>query len=99
MDKALIHHVAELAELSLTEAEEQRLTVEISAILSYVAELDAIDTSNVPPTMQTIGGAVDLAPEQSFRPDEIRPGLSHEDALAQAPRVEHEGFSVPSFVE
>ncbi|MCL2724544.1 MAG: Asp-tRNA(Asn)/Glu-tRNA(Gln) amidotransferase subunit GatC [Polyangiaceae bacterium] len=97
MDKAQIHHVAELAELSLTEVEEQRLAVEMSAILTYVAELDALDTSDVPPTMQTI--AADREPERSWRSDEVRPGLSHEDALAQAPSVEHEGFSVPSFVE
>ncbi|HZU83011.1 MAG TPA: Asp-tRNA(Asn)/Glu-tRNA(Gln) amidotransferase subunit GatC [Polyangiaceae bacterium] len=34
-----------------------------------------------------------------WRADEPRPGLTHEEALAQAPRVEQDGFAVPTFVE
>ena len=96
MDKEQIRHIAELAELSLSGEEEEHLATEIGAILTYVAELDALDTTNVPPTTHATSNA---ASEQSLRPDEVRPGLSHEDALAQAPKVEHEGFSVPSFIE
>ena len=94
MDRAQIRHVAQLAELDLTEDEETRLAEEISRIVAYVAELDAIDTSDVPPTAHvTVGDAPPL------RADEPRPGLSHEEALAGAPRAVHGGFSVPTFVE
>ncbi|MCL2776360.1 MAG: Asp-tRNA(Asn)/Glu-tRNA(Gln) amidotransferase subunit GatC [Polyangiaceae bacterium] len=96
MDKAQIRHIAELAELSLSSEEEEHLATEIGAILTYVAELEALDTTNVPPTTHAIRAA---ALEQSLRPDEVRPGLSHDDALAQAPKVLRDGFSVPSFVE
>ena len=94
MDRAQIRHVAELAELELTEAEEARLAEEIGRIVAYVAELEAIDTSNVPPTALVTADA--SAP---LRSDEPRPGLSHEEALAGAPRAEHGGFVVPTFVE
>jgi aspartyl-tRNA(Asn)/glutamyl-tRNA(Gln) amidotransferase subunit C len=94
MDLAQIRHVAELAELSLTEQEESRLAADLGRILAYVAELDALDTSGVEPTAQLASGG-----EDAWRVDEARTGLSHEDALAGAPRPEHEGFGVPTFVE
>lgn len=95
MDRATIRHVAELAELSLSADEEARLTDEIGRIVGYVAELAKLDTDDVPPTTH-LG---DLAPGEGLRADEVAPGLSHDDALAQAPRVDHGGFSVPGFVE
>ncbi len=97
MDRAQIRHLAELAELELTEAEEERLASEIGRIVAYVAELDAIDTKDVPPTAHVTAGATKYA--EILRPDEPRPGLSHDDALAAAPRAAHGGFEVPTFVE
>jgi aspartyl-tRNA(Asn)/glutamyl-tRNA(Gln) amidotransferase subunit C len=93
-----IRHVAMLAELSLTEEEERRLAGEIGRIVAYVAELEAIDTTDVPPTAHVAG----IEPTRSgdgWREDVIQPGLSHEDALAAAPHPEHGGFAVPTFVE
>jgi aspartyl-tRNA(Asn)/glutamyl-tRNA(Gln) amidotransferase subunit C len=94
IDRALIRHVAELASLSLTEAEGEKLTQEIGAILGYISELDSLDTSNVPPTAQ-----VALGHDVALRSDVVLPCLSHEDALAQAPRAAQGGFAVPAFVE
>lgn len=91
IDRALLHHVAELASLSLSDAEADKLTGELAAIVRYVSELDAVDTSNVPPTAH-----VQLQ-SASLRADEVQPCLSHEDALAQAPRAAHGGFAVPAF--
>ena len=94
IDRALIEHVAQLSSLSLTEAEADKLTQEVAAILRYVGELDSLDTSNVPPTAQ-----VGVRREPALRPDELRPGLSHDEALAEAPRASQGGFAVPAFVE
>ena len=93
MDRAQIRHVAELAELELTDEEEERLAAEIGRIVAYVRELDAIDTHDVPPTAHVLAEAPPL------REDEPRPGLTHEEALAGAPRAAHGGFEVPTFVE
>jgi aspartyl-tRNA(Asn)/glutamyl-tRNA(Gln) amidotransferase subunit C len=93
IDRALVLHVAKLASLSLSEAEADRLAGELAKIVEYVAQIDALDTSDVPPTAHV---QIDRTP---WRPDELGPCLSHEDALAQAPRVEGEGFAVPAFVE
>jgi aspartyl-tRNA(Asn)/glutamyl-tRNA(Gln) amidotransferase subunit C len=96
IDRRLIDHVAQLASLSLTEAEADKLTGEIAGILKYVGELSALDTSNVPPTAQ-VGPA--RSAHEALRLDEVRPCLSHDEAMAQAPRASQGGFAVPPFVE
>jgi aspartyl-tRNA(Asn)/glutamyl-tRNA(Gln) amidotransferase subunit C len=88
-----VHHVARLASLSLSEAEAARFERELGKIVAYVAQLDELDTRDVPPTAHV---QLDRLP---LRDDAVKPGLSHSDALAQAPSVEGEGFAVPTFVE
>ena len=88
-----VQHVAKLAHLELTEAEVDRLTADLARIVAYVEELSNVDTSEVAPTNSV---AVDVAP---LREDKQRDGLSHEAALAEAPRTSGGGFAVPTFVE
>ncbi len=85
-------HVARLARLQLRPDEVPRMAAELSAIVGYVQKLSELDTSEVPPTAQV----VDRLP---LRQDDSTPSLSHDAALAGAPRVEHDGFAVPGFVE
>jgi aspartyl-tRNA(Asn)/glutamyl-tRNA(Gln) amidotransferase subunit C len=104
IDRTLIQHVAQLASLSLTEAEGVKMTGEIAAILKYVGELETLDTSDVPPTAYIqLGreGAPQGAPpgQASWRADHVEPSVSHDRALAQAPRAAQGGFAVPGFVE
>jgi aspartyl-tRNA(Asn)/glutamyl-tRNA(Gln) amidotransferase subunit C len=93
VDRALVLHVAKLSSLSLTDVEADRFAAELARIVGYVEQLDELDTRDTTPTAQV---QLDRAP---WREDEPTPCLSHEDALAQAPRVEDGGFAVPTFVE
>ena len=93
IDRAVVDHVATLAALHLTDAEAVAFTGELAAILRYVEDLGAVDTTGVPPTAHV------QASEGALRPDVVEPGLSSEDALSQAPRSAHGGFAVPGFVE
>jgi len=93
IDRARVEQIAKLAALSLEEDEVEALARDLAAIVSYVEELEALDTTDVPPTANVRLGA------SQWREDAVQPGLSHEDALAQAPRAEHDGFAVPAFVE
>ena len=86
-------HVARLARLELTEAEVRRMIEDLGKILDYVALLNELDTSAVPPTAHV---AVETAP---FRQDRAVPGLTVESALSQAPRQNGGGFAVPAFVD
>ena len=74
-----VRHVAELAKLSLTEAEIAQYAEQLSAILAYAERLQAVDTSNVPPTPYV------LPLENVMRDDDPAPGLTNAQALANAP--------------
>jgi len=93
-DRAQIEHLARLAALSLSDAECEMLARELAAIVGYVEELRAVDTSAV--------AARDARASSSsfagWREDAVVQGLSHEDALREAPRATDVGFAVPGFV-
>jgi aspartyl-tRNA(Asn)/glutamyl-tRNA(Gln) amidotransferase subunit C len=93
IDHSLVLHVAKLASLSLAPEEVDRYTKELARIVGYVEQLDAVDTSGVLPTAH-----VEIA-RLPWRDDTLVPSLSHNDALAQAPQVDADGFAVPAFVE
>jgi aspartyl-tRNA(Asn)/glutamyl-tRNA(Gln) amidotransferase subunit C len=98
IDRARIEHVAKLASLTLTDAEADRLTEEITKILGHVDELAQIDTSGV-----EMGAALASPAASALREDVVLPSFSNAEALAQAPRKSGEpgqaGFVVPVFVE
>ena len=74
-----VRHVAELAKLRLTEAEIAQYAEQLSAILAYAERLQAVDTSNVPPTPYV------LPLENVMRDDDPASGLTNAQALANAP--------------
>ena len=93
IDRDMVLHVAKLASLTLPDSEVDRLASDLGHIVAYVQQLENLDTQDVPPTY---GVAVGGAPG---RPDEVVQGLTPDEALAQAPEVEGDGFAVPAFLE
>jgi aspartyl-tRNA(Asn)/glutamyl-tRNA(Gln) amidotransferase subunit C len=87
--RADVEHVARLARLALSDDEIASLTVELTAILDYAAEVSALDTTDVPPT------AHPLPLVNVFRPDAPRAGLPRDEVLAEAPAAEDGRFRVP----
>jgi aspartyl-tRNA(Asn)/glutamyl-tRNA(Gln) amidotransferase subunit C len=83
-------HVARLARLELRDDEIEPLGRELSAVLDHIAKIGELDLDDVPPTSHV----VDVT--GALRPDEPRPSLAREVALAQAPAVSDDGFAVPS---
>jgi len=93
LTEADVQHVAKLARLELEADEIARMAVELSAIVGYVQKLSELDTREIPPTAQVHVERLGL------RDDELRPSLPHHEALAEAPRVAHDDFAVPGFVD
>jgi aspartyl-tRNA(Asn)/glutamyl-tRNA(Gln) amidotransferase subunit C len=93
IDRKQIDHVAKLASLTLTDAEAERLTGELAAIVQYVEELKAVDTEGVEPTAAVLLGSA------RWRADDVEAGLERSEVLAQAPESGHDGFVVPTFVD
>lgn len=88
-----VRHVAELAKLALTEAEIVQYTQQLSAILDYATLLQAVDTSDVPPTPYI------LPLTNVMRADEAAPCLSNAAALANAPDSDQGFFRVRAVFE
>lgn len=93
LSEAQVAHVAQLARLALSPEEQQRLTVELNAILGYMAQLNEVETTGVPPTTHVL----DLV--NVLREDIVRPTFPVADALANAPETTQQFFVVPRIVE
>lgn len=88
-----VEHVADLARLQLSREELERLSTQLSRILAYMEELNAIETAGVPGTTSVVAGAVNV-----LREDEIRPSLSQAHALSNAPEAVDGLFQVPQII-
>lgn len=88
-----IEHVARLARLELTSQEKERLKRQLGLILDHAAKVGEVATADVPPTAYAIPRA------NVLRPDEPRPSLPREEALANAPEREDDRFKVPRIAE
>ena len=93
ISEAQVEHVAQLARLALSDAEKQRLTEQLNAILTYMEQLNEVPTEGVEPTAHVL----DLV--NVFRDDTVRQTLSADAALANAPETAHHFFVVPRIVE
>jgi aspartyl-tRNA(Asn)/glutamyl-tRNA(Gln) amidotransferase subunit C len=90
IDREQVLHVARLARLELSEEEVGRMATELSSILDHIEKISALDLEGVPETTHVVEVA------SALRPDEPKPSLPPDIALASAPEVADDGFSVPS---
>ncbi|WHH59287.1 Asp-tRNA(Asn)/Glu-tRNA(Gln) amidotransferase subunit GatC [Petroclostridium sp. X23] len=91
--KEQVEHVANLARLTLTEEEKERLTVEMENIIAFADKLNELDTTGVEPTAHAI-------PIQNvFREDVVETSFDREKILQNAPSQEDGCFKVPKIVE
>jgi aspartyl-tRNA(Asn)/glutamyl-tRNA(Gln) amidotransferase subunit C len=88
-----VNYVAHLARLTLAPEEAAKLGEQLGQVLAYIEKLRELDVSQVEPTAH----AVPLV--NVIRPDEVRPSLSQEDALRNAPATANGLFIVPKIVE
>jgi aspartyl-tRNA(Asn)/glutamyl-tRNA(Gln) amidotransferase subunit C len=84
-----VEHIANLARLELTTAEKELYREQLSAILDYIARLQELDTTGIPPTSSV------LPPRSVLREDLPRPGLTLDELLANAPQAEEDQFRIP----
>jgi aspartyl-tRNA(Asn)/glutamyl-tRNA(Gln) amidotransferase subunit C len=89
-----VERIAALAQLELTDQEKQTFTRQLTGILDYATQVQAVDTSGVPATAHV------HASEQADRPDEPRPSLSTEAAISNAPDADPDAglFRVPRVI-
>jgi aspartyl-tRNA(Asn)/glutamyl-tRNA(Gln) amidotransferase subunit C len=88
-----VEHIANLAKLDLTDDELAMYADQLSSILAYVEQLSAVDTTAIPPTPAVLPLSTVL------RPDEVRPSLATDEALANAPDAAEGQFRVSAVLD
>ena len=89
-----VERIAALAQLDLTPDEKSRFAKQLADILDYAQQLQAVHTEGVPATAHVLAGA------GVERDDELRPSLTPQQAVANAPdaAVDAGLFRVPRVI-
>lgn len=93
LTKDQVKHVAKLANLPLSEGEEEKYADQLSETLKYIEQLNEIDTANIEPTHSVTGLS------NVMRPDKTEPSLSQEEALQNAKSIESGQFKVKAIFD
>ena len=86
-------HIAALARVGVTEADVEKMREHLSNILENFEALQKVDTGGVAPTAQPI------ALQNVIMSDEVRPSMSQEDVLANAPQREGDFLKIKIVLE
>ena len=88
-----VKYIASLSRLEISESEMPKFTEQFNQILNYADILEKVDTTGIEPTFSI------LPLYNVLREDEPRLGVTHEEALENAPAVYNDGFKVPRVIE
>lgn len=88
--------LAKLSRLELDEAEISRYQQELSSILDYVKQLDAVDTTGVEPTYQVTG--LTSQDTNATRSDEVTPQVQQDKLFKNLPNTEDDHIKVRRMV-
>ena len=92
IDAQTVRQVGSLAKLSLTEAQLPSVALDLQKVLDLVAVLDEVDVTDVTPLLHPHEQA--MVP----RADIVQPGLTPQQALANAPAEDDGCFLTPRVV-
>lgn len=93
LDKATVARIASLARIKVTEDEQARIAGELTPILSWIEQLNEVDTNGVEPMTSVTHVKLPL------RDDKVDDGNIRDKLLANAPQQARGFFAVPKVVE
>lgn len=88
-----VAYIARLARIDLTEEEATRMALGLDKVLDYMSLLKQYDVEGVEPM------AHPLPHSDVLRADEVRPSLSQDAAMSNAPQQENDQIVVPKVVD
>lgn len=88
-----IEKVASLARLELSEEDRETFGNQMEQILTYMEQLNRLDTTGIEPTSHAIPIC------NVFREDEVKSSIAQEEVLAIAPDEGDGHFKVPRIIE
>lgn len=93
ISKEEIIHIAKLASLNLTEKEIEGYTKDMQEILEFANTVNNVNTDEI---KETIGANENY---NVFRKDEVKPSVSKEELLKNAPSQEDGMFRIPKVIQ
>lgn len=93
IDRASLDKIAHLARLEFEEQDAQKMMDDMTAIVSWVEQLNEVPTDGVEP-LTTMSHEVN-----ALREDHVQPALDRAEALRQAPQHDGQHFRVPKVLE
>lgn len=93
LDKATVAQIATLARIKVTAAELEHLAGELSQIITWIEQLDEVDTAGVEPMASAVHQTLPM------REDLVDDGACRDRILANAPQQANGFFVVPKVVE
>ena len=87
-----VEYVANLARIQVNESETEQLSHQLSSILTYMEELNQVDTEGVTPMASVVSQA------NVLRDDEVRESVPQDKAVANAPAAKDGMFQVPKII-
>lgn len=93
IDKTMVERVAHLSRLELSSQELALFSSQLGAIVGYIQKLDELDVAGVEPLAHC------LPVHNVFREDTVKPSLTPEQALQNAPDRHDDYFKVPQILD
>lgn len=88
-----VAYVAHLARMHLSEEETRLFQGQLADVLKHIQTLQELDVEGVEPTAHAV------PVENVYREDEVRPGMTQDAAMANAPQGRNGLFMVPRILE
>ncbi len=89
----LIKYLESLARITLSESEEEKVGKELQDILTYIDTLNELDTTDV----EAMSHSFPIT--NVLRKDEVKPSMSPDEIVANAPESQDGAFVVPKTVD
>lgn len=93
VNDALIQQLATLARLEINAGESEEIRHDLQRMITFVEKLGELDTTNVKPLLHM------TADINVMRDDEVRPLITREEGLQNAPSHNEEYFKVPKVIK
>lgn len=93
IDRNTVEYVAELSKIALTEAEKDKMIVQLRELVSYFEMLSLLDTKDTEPLSHV------FSTTNVLREDIVKPSFDREAILENAPSNNGEYFVVPKTLE
>jgi aspartyl-tRNA(Asn)/glutamyl-tRNA(Gln) amidotransferase subunit C len=85
-----VRRIATYARIGLTDSEVESMTVDLNNIIESLKPITEYDLEGILPTFHPIAGLSNV-----MREDVIQQGLTHDEALANAPEQQDGQFKIP----